>query len=462
VVAGAGQLFLGTVVSSADGVVQDRWKLGTSTSTGQRVELRGIDPATGAARVYAVFTATARPGPAATLTLTQPAGATATPQGTFIGVGDTVRFSASVADQYDNAIAPAAANVSWTSSSAGTALVDSSGLVTALASGSVTITARAGATQAKGTFNLTVDPYAYASYPVDGPIDRIQVGTTRGVATSTVTSNGVSLTQTWRRVGGSWVKDDLLTERLRTWCMSTTGLVAGIGTAQLWISDAPGNWRSQSLPSGITSVTGIRSIGCAGNEVVVATITSRPGVFRLESAGWVDLQYPSDSTGALPDGLSVYPTPDGDVYTAYWTLGYAFRPDPPTIRRLAGGGWQSAAPDQVSGVDLQLGAVIGDADGYLYAAAYESPFVQVTRFGAGAATLIPVTGFDSRVMAPVVGPGGRVWGIYGDMIAWPMPTGTDFHTLRGGLTASGASWVDPDGILWVATPGAILAVRREN
>lgn len=462
VVSGGGQLFLGTVLSNADGEVQDRWKLGTSTSTGQRVELRDIDPATGDFRVFAVFTATARPGPAASLTLAQPAGTTATPQGTFIGVGDTVRFSAAVADQYGNAIDPAAANVAWTSSSAGTALVDSTGLVTALASGSVTITARAGATQAQGNFTLTVEAYTYASFPVDESIDQIRVSPARGVATSTVVVNGVSVTRPWRWSLGKWVKDGLLTERLRSWCMSSAGLVAGIGSATLWISDAPGNWRSQPLPSGITSVTGISGIGCAGNEVILASITPTPRVFRLESAGWVDLQYPSDSTGALPEGLAVYPAPDGDVYIAYWGLGYAYRPTPPTIRRLTSTGWQPAAPDQVSGVDLQLGAVIGDADGYLYAAASESPYVNVARFGGGAATVTPVTGFDSRAMTPVVGPGGRVWGISSDMIAWPTATGTELHTLRDGRTASGASWVDVDGTLWIATPGAILAVRRTN
>ena len=109
---------------------------------------------------------------------------------------------------------------------------------------------------------------------------------------------------------------------------------------------------------------------------------------------------------------------------------------------------------------MRVGGVIGDADGYLYAAAAVDPYVNVARFGTGAATLIPVTGFDSRAMVPVVGPGGRVWGIYSDMIAWPTATGTELHTLRDGRTASGASWVDVDGTLWIATPGAILAVRR--
>jgi hypothetical protein len=209
-------------------------------------------------------------------------------------------------------------------------------------------------------------------------------------------------------------------------------------------------------------VAGVSGIGCAGNNLILASITPSPKVFRLESAAWLDLQYPAEPTSAPADGLSVYPTPDGDVYTAYSALGYAYRPTPPTIRRFTTGGWQAATPDQLSGVDLRLGAVIGSMDGYLYAAASADPYVHVARFGASGATLNPVTGFDSRGMMPVAGPSGRVWGLGSTSIGWPTATGTEFHTLRDGRTATGAGWVDAQGTLWIATPGAILAVRRGN
>ena len=62
VVSGGGSMFAGSGLSNADGLVQDRWTLGTSTSVGQRVEARAVDPQTGAPLVFAVFTAIPRAG----------------------------------------------------------------------------------------------------------------------------------------------------------------------------------------------------------------------------------------------------------------------------------------------------------------------------------------------------------------------------------------------------------------
>ena len=63
VVSGGGSMFAGSGLSNADGLVQDRWTLGTSTSVDQRVEARAVDPRTGEPLIFATFTATALPGP---------------------------------------------------------------------------------------------------------------------------------------------------------------------------------------------------------------------------------------------------------------------------------------------------------------------------------------------------------------------------------------------------------------
>jgi adhesin/invasin len=70
VTAGGGSVFAGSGITNALGVVQDRWTLGTSTADSQRVEARAVDPNTGARIVFATFRATARPGPAQSLTRT--------------------------------------------------------------------------------------------------------------------------------------------------------------------------------------------------------------------------------------------------------------------------------------------------------------------------------------------------------------------------------------------------------
>lgn len=66
VAAGNGTVFAGAAVSDASGVVRERWTLGT-TSGPQRVELRAVD-STGAARVFATFTASATAAAPTTLT----------------------------------------------------------------------------------------------------------------------------------------------------------------------------------------------------------------------------------------------------------------------------------------------------------------------------------------------------------------------------------------------------------
>ncbi len=56
VVSGGGSVFAGAAISNRDGLVQERWTLGFADS--QRVEARAVDPSTGAALTFAVFTAT--------------------------------------------------------------------------------------------------------------------------------------------------------------------------------------------------------------------------------------------------------------------------------------------------------------------------------------------------------------------------------------------------------------------
>ena len=56
--AGGGSMFAGAGATNADGVVKDRWTLGP-TAGQQRAEARAVDNTTGAAIVFATFTATA-------------------------------------------------------------------------------------------------------------------------------------------------------------------------------------------------------------------------------------------------------------------------------------------------------------------------------------------------------------------------------------------------------------------
>jgi len=58
VTAGGGSMFAGAGATNGDGIVQDRWTLGSAAGE-QRAEARAVDNATGAPIVFATFTATA-------------------------------------------------------------------------------------------------------------------------------------------------------------------------------------------------------------------------------------------------------------------------------------------------------------------------------------------------------------------------------------------------------------------
>jgi hypothetical protein len=96
--------------------------------------------------------------PVATTVAVNPASATLT------SFGETTRFTAEVRDQNGNAMA--GATMTWLSSDSSVAAVDASGLVTAVANGSTTVTATAGS--ASGTAAVTVAQEVSAVRIVEG------------------------------------------------------------------------------------------------------------------------------------------------------------------------------------------------------------------------------------------------------------------------------------------------------
>jgi hypothetical protein len=58
VTGGGGSVFAGAAVTGADGIVRERWTLGTSTADAQTLEARAVDNSTGAGLVFGAFTAT--------------------------------------------------------------------------------------------------------------------------------------------------------------------------------------------------------------------------------------------------------------------------------------------------------------------------------------------------------------------------------------------------------------------
>jgi hypothetical protein len=62
VTSGGGTVFAGVSVTNAQGIAKERWTLGTSAGTAQKVEARGVDNNTGQGHIFAVFSATVTSG----------------------------------------------------------------------------------------------------------------------------------------------------------------------------------------------------------------------------------------------------------------------------------------------------------------------------------------------------------------------------------------------------------------
>jgi uncharacterized protein YjdB len=132
VTGGNGTVFAGSAITDRDGVAQEYWTLGTLAGAVNRVEVRAVDPTTGAKQVFAVFTAIVDPSPAATISVT--------PVTATIVRGGTVQLAAEARDQFGNLITDRAPQ--WTAFISTVAQVSPEGLVTGVGGGQTYVQAR--------------------------------------------------------------------------------------------------------------------------------------------------------------------------------------------------------------------------------------------------------------------------------------------------------------------------------
>lgn len=125
VTSGGGSVFAGSGLTNAQGIVQDRWTLGTSTAELQRVEARAVDPNTGAAIVFATFRATALPGPSHSVTK---AGGDTQTGALGAALGDSLAVR--VADSFGNPVP--GVQVTWAASAANGAVSPASSTTSAM------------------------------------------------------------------------------------------------------------------------------------------------------------------------------------------------------------------------------------------------------------------------------------------------------------------------------------------
>src|SRR6266511_2966187 len=170
--------------------------------------------------------ATSNPGGSsdtASVTVTCVASVTVTPPSAVIPQGQTMQLTATPKDAAGNPLAGRA--VTWASSNGAVATVNNSGLVSALAAGSATITATSEGQS--GSAGVTVTPVPVASVAVSPPTASIQVGQTAQLTATPKDASGNALSG--RVVNWTSSNNSVAT-------VSSSGLVTGLAVGSATIT----------------------------------------------------------------------------------------------------------------------------------------------------------------------------------------------------------------------------------
>ena len=190
----AGQsVALTAVLKDANGTVLSGRTVTWTTSDGTVATVSASGVVTGVAAGSATITATSegKSGTAQVTVNPVPAGTvTVSPASASVTVGDTTRLTATVKDANGNVVTNP--TVTWSTSNASVATVSSSGLVTGVDSGKVTITASANG--GSGTATVTVVLAPVATVTVQPASATIAVGQTTTLTATTKDASGNVLT----------------------------------------------------------------------------------------------------------------------------------------------------------------------------------------------------------------------------------------------------------------------------
>lgn len=183
--------------------------------------------------------------------------------------GATLQLTATPRDQAGTALTGRA--VSWTSSDEAVAIVSTTGLLTARATGTVVVTAASEGRSAQVTLTVQAVPVARVEMEPGGSVE-LQAGATLQLAAIARAADGTPLT----------------------------------GRAVTWASSNPAIAR--------VSATGMLQAVALGNAVVTATVEGRTGqviVFVQSPVAWVDLSHRTAAIG-VGEVLQITAQPRGD------------------------------------------------------------------------------------------------------------------------------------------------------
>ncbi|MYJ91382.1 MAG: Ig domain-containing protein, partial [Gemmatimonadetes bacterium] len=184
---------------------------------------------------------------------------------TLMSLGETVQVSASVLDGNGQAVAGAA--VEWSSSDASVATVSAQGLVTALANGSVTVTARSGS--ASTSIPVTVMQSAGSIVIEPSEATLMSLGETVQLSATVLDGNG-------QPVAGAtvvWASSDASVATV-----SAQGLVTAVANSSVTVTARSGS-ASASVP-----VTVMQSAGSIAIEPAMAVLMSLGETVQLSAS----------------------------------------------------------------------------------------------------------------------------------------------------------------------------------
>ena len=297
---------------------------------------------------------------------------------TFQSLGETVRLAATVQDQNGQTIS--GATVAWASSDPSVAAVDASGLVTAVANGTASVTATAGS--ASGSAEVTVDQ-VLAQVVVEPGVDTLLAfGDTLRLTAEAVDANGST-------VAGAelaWASGDTLVA-----IVDQQGLVTGVsvGETEVTASSADLTGRAQlavlaPAPTAVAispDTVGFDALGQTAR--LAAEVRDQAGrVMEGLAVSWSS----GDTLVALVDSAGLVTAAGTGTTTIAATADSASGQAAVTVMQSAGSVVLAPATDTISpGDTLRLGAEAFDGNGHVIEATefdWSSSDVSVVRVDA--------------------------------------------------------------------------------
>jgi uncharacterized protein YjdB len=298
VVSGGGSVGAAAAATDADGHARTSLTLGTAAGENRvRASFAGLPPV--------VFVARGLAGAPASVAVT-PDSARA------VALGDTVRFSAAVADAHGNPIH--SAGLAWTSSDEAVASVDASGLVRATGSGATQIRARAGDAQGEARFVVVQMPATVEVAPGAVELDE---GGTHTLVAAIRDANGHTVADSVARWSSS-------NEAVAA--VDADGRVSGISSGTATIVARSGDAFGQAIvtvvalpvATAIELVAGSGQLGVAGAALaqhLVARVRDQHG----QPMPQVEVAWQAVGGGSLSTATAV--TDADGLVRSTWTLG---------------------------------------------------------------------------------------------------------------------------------------------